>query len=55
MGDVSGFCAECGRLLPIQPSGFWPGTRNQRWLPIKHPRRGDDTGGEDCPGMTRPL
>jgi hypothetical protein len=55
-----GRCAECDRLLPIQARGNHAGQdgrplRQQRWYPVRHPRLGDDTGGEDCPGMVVAL
>lgn len=50
-----GYCAECGRLVQIEARGTVPGRRQQLWYPVKHPRRGDDTGGQECPGGKVPL
>lgn len=51
-----GYCRECDRLVRILPRGFREGFGKQNnWYPVKHPRLGDDTGGEDCPGVLKAL
>ena len=49
--DVSGYYPVCDHLLPMQPRGLYPGTRNQRWHVQSHPAKGDDTGGKECEGV----
>jgi hypothetical protein len=53
---ILGYCSVCGKLVPIEAKGLKsPRARQQAWYPVKHPKPGDDTGGENCPGMKTPL
>lgn len=52
-----GYCNECGRLVTILPGERHEavGRSSRRWYPVKHPKLGDDTGGEDCPGVKKEI
>lgn len=47
-----GYCKECDRLVEIRPGELKPhSNRAVNWYPFSHPKLGDDTGGEECPGV----
>ncbi len=52
---VRGYCARCGRLIEIRAVGWNADHTRQIWYPVKHPKLGDDTGGDDCDGVKEPL
>lgn len=58
---MKGYCKACDRLYTLEQRAtdgtpFNPANPRQAALfPEKHPKLGDDTGGEDCPGCRRAV
>lgn len=51
--SVLALCPSCDRPVKVEARGYVQGKRQQKWLVLKHPALGDDSGGRDCDGVGR--